>query len=489
MLAKDFRRLNSFSSILCHQTKVKMAWINLISFSGLLAILITITDPRQLISHPYSLSALVYMTSPLLWGLYFYSVLGSLLNLQILIKWITFNKRLFILICIGTILIGNQELLEWVSSIWASLFLQPTLNLALFIALNMGLDAKIFPYNSPNGPIFGTSQFHVEIWPACTGYEGMILIVISLAAYFYFQRNFLRLYRVFIIIPAACLTMFFLNAARIAILIAIGHFYSPQLALDGFHVVGGWINLLIVLILALLALNNIPYFLKGTQFSKYKAWEYTPFLLPLALLIAGGIVSKIFESEFPWLYPIPIAVTFLSILYFRKTWRDMIEPPCLFSFIIGAIVFLFWIILVPIDEVKNQNFLNQINNAPLGITIFWLICRIIGASIIVPIAEELAFRGLFLPNMLTWLYDFLTRIPFKTSPKIALVVSTLVSLTLSSILFGILHTDLLAGSIAGLGFGIAFLYRRKLVDAIVAHAFTNGLLVIDVVYFGNWAYW
>jgi CAAX prenyl protease-like protein len=167
----------------------------------------------------------------------------------------------------------------------------------------------------------------------------------------------------------------------------------------------------------------------------------------------------------------------------------MIEPPCLFSFIIGAIVFLFWIILVPIDEVKNQNFLNQINNAPLGITIFWLICRIIGASIIVPIAEELAFRGLFLPNMLTWLYDFLTRIPFKTSPKIALVVSTLVSLTLSSILFGILHTDLLAGSIAGLGFGIAFLYRRKLVDAIVAHAFTNGLLVIDVVYFGNWAYW
>ena len=68
-------------------------------------------------------------------------------------------------------------------------------------------------------------------------------------------------------------------------------------------------------------------------------------------------------------------------------------------------------------------------------------------------------------------------------------LGTILSLAITSFLFGVLHSDIMAGSIAGLGYGFAYLQRKKLIDAISAHSITNFLLAIDVVYYGNWSYW
>jgi membrane protease YdiL (CAAX protease family) len=47
----------------------------------------------------------------------------------------------------------------------------------------------------------------------------------------------------------------------------------------------------------------------------------------------------------------------------------------------------------------------------------------------------------------------------------------------------------LAGSIAGLLFGLALFRRRSLGDAVQAHATTNLLLVIYAVTTGRWSAW
>ena len=63
------------------------------------------------------------------------------------------------------------------------------------------------------------------------------------------------------------------------------------------------------------------------------------------------------------------------------------------------------------------------------------------------------------------------------------------SLGITALLFGYVHSNILAGSIAGLFFGFAYLQRRQLIDAVVAHAVTNALLALYVIGFGYWSYW
>jgi len=43
--------------------------------------------------------------------------------------------------------------------------------------------------------------------------------------------------------------------------------------------------------------------------------------------------------------------------------------------------------------------------------------------------------------------------------------------------------------VAGLFFGLAYLQRRQLMDAVMAHAVTNTLLALYVMFFGYWSYW
>jgi CAAX prenyl protease-like protein len=61
---------------------------------------------------------------------------------------------------------------------------------------------------------------------------------------------------------------------------------------------------------------------------------------------------------------------------------------------------------------------------------------------------------------------------------------------ISSVLFGALHgTMWLAGSIAGLLFGLALYRRRALGDAVQAHATTNLLLALYAFGTGRWSVW
>ena len=60
----------------------------------------------------------------------------------------------------------------------------------------------------------------------------------------------------------------------------------------------------------------------------------------------------------------------------------------------------------------------------------------------------------------------------------------------SSILFGAMHGAMwLAGTIAGLLFGLALYRRRRLGDAVQAHATTNPLLVLYATATGHWSAW
>jgi len=98
---------------------------------------------------------------------------------------------------------------------------------------------------------------------------------------------------------------------------------------------------------------------------------------------------------------------------------------------------------------------------------------------IVPLVEELAFRGFlyrrFLPP------DF-ESVSFRRFSFLALM--------LSSLIFGLLHGNRwFAGAVAGVLYGLVLIRRGSMGDAVAAHATTNALLALDVLAFHQWHLW
>ena len=267
--------------------------INIIFFGVLLLFFVNIHNPTTLISDPLGIEAIFYTAIPLAWIFYLYSVLDFLFPIQILKKLLNNNGYLAIAVFILTALSTNPAVnpihLEGILKMYSGILLEPTVIVASNIAHAFGFPTHVFSYPGASFPDFGTERFHTGITPDCSGYEGITLIVILLAGYCYSRRSTLKLPRSFLVIPFAVIGMFFLNAIRIVILIAIGHFYSPDLAFNGFHTVGGWLNLLIVLILSLWALNRFQFFLIEAKpiTPVIRSVGYSSLLFPLMSLITS----------------------------------------------------------------------------------------------------------------------------------------------------------------------------------------------------------
>jgi CAAX prenyl protease-like protein len=108
----------------------------------------------------------------------------------------------------------------------------------------------------------------------------------------------------------------------------------------------------------------------------------------------------------------------------------------------------------------------------------WVGLRLVGSVLLIPLVEELAFRGYLLRRVQS--VDF-TRVPLDRIHVPAILVS--------SFAFGLLHQMVVAGTIAGALFAFAQLRRGSIGDAVVAHAVSNALVAVAVLGFGRWDLW
>lgn len=104
--------------------------------------------------------------------------------------------------------------------------------------------------------------------------------------------------------------------------------------------------------------------------------------------------------------------------------------------------------------------------------------RIAGASLVVPLLEEVFFRS--------FLYRFLVRADFLSVPLGRFVV---IPFLLTAVIFGLEHREWLAGILCGLAYQGLVCWKGRLGDAIVAHAITNCLLGLWVISRGAWQFW
>jgi CAAX prenyl protease-like protein len=110
----------------------------------------------------------------------------------------------------------------------------------------------------------------------------------------------------------------------------------------------------------------------------------------------------------------------------------------------------------------------------------WLfvLVRIAGSSLVVPPLEEVFYRS--------FLYRYLIKADFAAVP---LSTWAATPFGVTAVVFGLVHYEWLAGILCGAAYLGLVVYKGRLGDAMTAHAITNFLLGVWVVWKGAWQFW
>ena len=338
-------------------------------------------------------------------------------------------------------------------------------------------------FANPAAAEIGSARFRVQIAPECSGYEGIGLIFAVTCAWLWFRRRECRFPNALLLIPAGVAAVWILNAARIATLILIGNSGAEAIAVGGFHSQAGWIAFSLVAVGMCSAARRISWFSYSAQAAPITAPAasdaVTAYLAPFLAILLAALVSRAASANFEWLYGLRVVAAGAALWYFRGRYRDLDQRIGPVALLAGAVAFTMWIALDRIASVAPAAEPAAFAAAPLAARSVWIVLRLAGAMVTVPLAEELAFRGFLLRRLLGANFE---TVPWTRFSWIPFVVSSLA--------FGALHGERwIAGTIAGMIYALAMLRRGRLADAIAAHAFTNTLLAVWVMVTGNWRLW
>ena len=342
-------------------------------------------------------------------------------------------------------------------------------------------------YFDPAEAAVGTEEFWVEVAPVCSGYEGIGLIIVFLSAYLVGFRERFRFPHVLLLLPVAILAVWLLNVVRIVALIMVGHAGFPDIAIGGFHSKAGWLLFCAVALGAVWFSQHIRWFAAEPNAPRDRVINPSaPFLLPLLAVVATALLTGLFVDEFDYFYSLRVVVGLLVLAWYRQDYAAGLQRHLRGRRIvswhavgIGVAVYVLWIgvsaLTNPYTSESQPEALSELATPLVGV---WIIGRLLGAVLVVPIVEELAFRGFLLRRLIA---SNFSKVPYDQWHWPAVLISSLA--------FAAVHQQLIGGFAAGVLYAYAQKRRGLLSDAIVAHAVSNALIAIQVLFAGHWSLW
>ena len=336
----------------------------------------------------------------------------------------------------------------------------------------------------PSTHIIGSRGFYLEIAPACSGLEGVGLILVFGATWLWLFRREFRFPHALLLIPASVVAIFLMNALRITALILIGAAGAPRVAMGGFHSQAGWIAFNAVAVAFALTAQRLPWVTVpgSTAARPARSTENptAPYLAPFLAILAAAMISRAASSGFERLYPLRFFAAAGVLWFYRRKYAALDWKFGWNAAATGALVFAMW---MGLDWARGGGVGAGIASGLSGLSAparaGWLTFRTLAAVVTVPIAEELAFRGFLMRRLVSADFESVDWRRFGFFPVL-----------ISSVAFGVLHGDRwLAGTIAGVLYAAALHWRGRIGDAVVAHAVTNALLAAWVLTSGNWGLW
>jgi exosortase E/protease (VPEID-CTERM system) len=355
----------------------------------------------------------------------------------------------------------------------------------------------------------GTERFSVIVEPACSGLEGLGLILIFTVAWLLFFRKENRFPQALALIPCALAAAWAMNIARLVILILIGNAGAPEVAMVGFHSQAGWIAFTAVAYLFAMAAGKLRWVRRDPSGSGpsvpgshrhgpgmlvpagARTWTDTAetegespataaYLVPFLAILAASFISRAVSADFEWLYPLRFVAAGWAIWHYRKTYKTIRWRFGWEALVGGTAIFLVWIFphLSPAQPAATA-LGTELHQLPPVARWAWISVRVAAAVITVPLAEELAFRGFLARRLVSRSFDGLP-----------LEKLTVLSILISSLVFGLMHgQQWIVGMVAGLVFAVLARWKGRLGDALAAHALSNLLLAAWVLMRGDWGLW
>ena len=281
-----------------------------------------------------------------------------------------------------------------------------------------------------------------------------------------------------LLLPIGVAAIWLLNSVRIAALVSLGAHTSPEIAVGGFHSQAGWITFLIVTIGIMATVPRLSFFAAGERAVARRSSSdrlIVALLAPFMCLMAASIVMAASAPYDEWFYGLKVAAVGLCLWIFRDVYRGLIARVDALALAAGAVVGVLWVVTTPATA-DGGDVGAWIATQSVWLAALWLTIRAIGSIIMVPIAEELAFRGL----LHRWLIsrNFET-VDFATFSWLAFVVS--------SLLFGFMHQRWIAGALAGAVFALLMYRSGRLSDPIAAHMTANAVIIAWAITAQNWS--
>lgn len=211
------------------------------------------------------------------------------------------------------------------------------------------------------------------------------------------------------------------------------------------------------------------------------------YVLPFVAYVALMALERAAGVSLVWSYALRLVLVLVAVGMFSRPYLSFRPSTPLASCGIGVAVFLIWI---GPDALFHYRHFWLFENSAMGSAVtslspalqtnlFFLVVRVLGTSLVVPVVEELFWRGW----LMRWLIekDFLT-VPLGTYVPFAFWITAL--------LFASEHGSYWeVGLAAGIIYNWWLIRTKNLADCMLAHFVTNAILAGYVIAAGQWQYW
>ena len=211
------------------------------------------------------------------------------------------------------------------------------------------------------------------------------------------------------------------------------------------------------------------------------------FTAPFAVFIGVMALEHALGLPVQVMYPIRILLVTLTLLAFSRPYLTLRPTHAVSSILVGAAVFVMWVAPDVLFHYRgswlfdNALMGHPISTVPheLHASVAFRLMRFAGATLLVPILEELFWRG--------WLMRWLIHAKFQEVPFGAYMPGPF---WIVAALFASEHGSYWeVGLLAGIAYNWWAVRTRSLADCILAHSVTNGILSAYVLLFDQWQYW
>ena len=210
------------------------------------------------------------------------------------------------------------------------------------------------------------------------------------------------------------------------------------------------------------------------------------FAFMLLLMLRGAVPADGSWGIDPrWIYGLTVVIVGGMLFAWRRDYSELLRPhlPDVrqvgLAVAVGLLVFVLWIQLDAPWMVLGEA-TAEFRPVTADGALEWplVVVRWIGATLMVPVMEELFWRS--------FLMRWIQRPGFETVDPRSVGVRAVV---ISTFLFVLAHPLWLAAIVAGLAYAWLYIHTGRLWVSVISHAVTNGALGIWVVASGQWQFW